>query len=332
MSLAFDRVLVTGGCGFVGRHIVKRMADLGARCVVVDNLSAGKPSGSWPEHLRVQRQGALDEHHVDIRDYMISHEPDFDVIFHCAAVVGGRMMIDGDPLKVATDLAIDADFFNWVVRGRQPRQVVYFSSSAAYPVSLQESGTSVALEEGAIDLDSSIGSPDMTYGWAKLTGEFLARFAAERYGLKVACYRPFSGYGEDQDFSYPFPSIIRRVLLREDPLVIWGSGNQLRDFIYIEDVVDAVLATMQVMPSGDVLNLGSGVGTSFRELAALACKTFGHEARIINDPSKPEGVYARVADVQKLGRYYTPTTSLQRGVEIVYESLARLNAAGDHRR
>jgi len=78
---------------------------------------------------------------------------------------------------------------------------------------------------------------------AKLSGEYLAGFAAKEYGLDVIVYRPFSGYGEDQDLTYPFPSIVRRAVRRESPFVVWGSGKQLRDFIHIDDVVEAVFVT-----------------------------------------------------------------------------------------
>ena len=121
------------------------------------------------------------------------------------------MTIEGDPLKVATDLAIDAMLFNWVVKEKLiPRKLLYFSSSAAYPIKEQTSSNNRLLSENMIDLNKKIELPDMTYGWAKLTGEYLAQFAAEKYGLNVVIYRPFSGYGEDQDFTYPFPSVIRR--------------------------------------------------------------------------------------------------------------------------
>jgi GDP-L-fucose synthase len=180
-----------------------------------------------------------------------------------------------------------------------------------------------------IDFDRKLELPDMTYGWSKLTGEFLAGFATERYGLDVLIYRPFSGYGEDQDFTYPFPSVIRRVGRRESPIVIWGSGEQFRDFIYIDDVVEAVFASYDKLRPGEALNLGTGVGTSFRQLAELACKVIGHEAEVVNDASKPEGVFARVANPDRMFGYYRPETSLERGIEIVlaYQQQAGLLGA-----
>jgi len=314
--------LVTGGCGFVGRHFVNWLLRHGYQVTVVDNLSTGLAPEAWPAHLRISggHESSVTFQLADFRDYAKEASPDFDLIAHFAAVVGGRLTIDGDPLSVATDLAIDATLFNWVVKQRpMPRKVLYFSSSAAYPISEQTPDNNYPLYEGLIDFDGKLGLPDMTYGWSKLTGEFLARHAAEKYGLDVVVYRPFSGYGEDQDFTYPFPGIIRRVAQGESPIVVWGSGDQLRDFIYIEDVIEAVFATADRLQPGEALNLGSGEGTSFRQLAQLACEVIGHEAQIVNDASKPEGVFARVGNCERMFQYYRPVTSLRRGVELAYD-------------
>jgi GDP-L-fucose synthase len=310
---------VTGGCGFVGRHFVVALLERGYHVTVVDDLSTGVRPELWPGHLqrRISLPDRMTFQHADFREYARDTTANFDLIVHLAAVVGGRLTIEGDPLRVATDLAIDAALFNWVVRARPlPRKVLYFSSSAAYPISEQRATGHRPLNEDLISFDNTLGVPDMTYGWSKLSGEYLARHAAKTYGLNVVVYRPFSGYGEDQDYTYPFPSIVRRVLSGESPIVIWGSGDQLRDFIYIEDVVEAVFATFEELSPGEALNLGSGVGTSFRALAEQCCEVLDHHAAVVSDPSKPEGVFARVADCTRLFKRYRPSTTLAEGIEI----------------
>ncbi len=159
----------------------------------------------------------------------------------------------------------------------------------------------------------------MTYGWSKLTGEFLAGFAVQKYGLDVTIYRLFLGYGEDQDLAYPFPSIVRRVTQRETPIVVWGSGEQSRDFIHVDDAIEASLTAKDILRPGDALNLGSGEGTSFRRLAELTCDVLGHKAPIVNDASKPEGVFARVGDCRRMLEIYTPKVSLVEGIRRTYE-------------
>lgn len=223
-----QRALVSGGCGFVGRHFVRALLDRGYSVTVVDDLSSGIEPKDWPAMSRVaesERQRFV-FHKADFRDYTRTTSADFDLILHLAAVVGGRLVIEGDPLAVATDLAIDATLFNWAVRSNPLlRKVIYFSSSAVYPIDLQTRERHQSLSEDLLTFQGSIGIPDMTYGWSKLSGEFLAHHAVATYGLDVAIYRPFSGYGEDQDLSYPFPRIVQRVVRKEDPLVVWGSGD-----------------------------------------------------------------------------------------------------------
>lgn len=316
------RALVSGGCGFVGRHFVRALLDRDYAVTVVDDLSSGLAPHVWPSSQRVsdEEQRYFTFHHADFRDYTRSTSADFDLILHLAAVVGGRLVIEGDPLSVATDLAIDATLFNWAVRAKPlPRKLVYFSSSAVYPINLQTRENHQRLPEELLSFRDSIGVPDMTYGWSKLSGEFLAHHAADTYGLNVVIYRPFSGYGEDQDLSYPFPRIVQRVVQKESPLVVWGSGDQVRDFLHIDDVVGAVFATCDRLQPAEALNLGSGVATSFRELATMAARIGGHSAPVINDPSKPEGVFWRVGQCDRMLDQWQPRVSLESGIERALE-------------
>lgn len=311
-----NNVLITGGAGFVGKHFVKRLLADGCRVTVIDNLcsTGSRFPDEHPNLICIK---------LDCRTFFANSSLcEFDTVIHLAAVVGGRLKIDGDPLAVATDLAIDADLFNWLSRVPKKPKLLYFSSSAAYPISAQTSPFSQSLSESLVDWDSAIvQKPDLTYGWAKLTGEYLAGFAARQYGLDVKIYRPFSGYGPGQSFDYPFPSIMRRVMNGENPVTVWGSGDQLRDFIYIDDVVDAVLETKDRLAPGDPLNLGSGVGVSFKELALRTAHVLGREITVVNDPTKPEGVFARVADVAKMSRFYTLKIPLEEGIRRVAEGL-----------
>jgi nucleoside-diphosphate-sugar epimerase len=93
----------------------------------------------------------------------------------------------------------------------------------------------------------------------------------------------------------------------------------MRDFIYIGDVVEAVSSSMNFLAPAAALNLGTGIGTSFRGLAEAACKTLGHDAEVVNDASKPEGVFARVGDCTNMVRFYQPKVTLAQGISIVYE-------------
>lgn len=313
--------LVTGGCGFVGRHFTHRLALLGYEVWVVDNLASSgalHPS-AWPLHLRCQ----LQFFNVDVREFFdtIPKDQFFDLVIHLAAIVEGRATIETNPLAVAEDLAIDAMFFKWVTSLEHlPGKVVYFSSSAAYPIALQTIESPHTLHEMAFQFSHSMpkdlwmGLPDLTYGWAKMTGEYLACIAYKHYGLNVVCYRPFSGYGEDQHPSYPFPAILSRIVKGDDPVEIWSDS--VRDFIYIEDVVDCVLCTMYKVSDGSAVNIGTGIATSFSSLAQAMAGAVDRSVSVRIADSKPQGVYYRVADTRRLASLgYKATTSVEQGIQ-----------------
>jgi len=133
------------------------------------------------------------------------------------------------------------------------------------------------------------------------------------------CYRPFSGYGEDQDKTYPFPSICKRALENRgaSQLQVWGSGQQMRDFIHIEDCVKGVLATKDQIRNGAAVNLSTGVFTTFIALATRAAQLIGYAPEVTGMSEKPEGVFARGGDTalqRRLG--FIPTVTLDAGISM----------------
>lgn len=300
------KILITGGAGFVGRHFCKYFLEQGDEVHCVDSvvpLTGGIdiPAG-WPlfDPREYRRFHFFKE---DCRSYFErtpQAKSEFDYALHLAAMVGGREMIENNPLAVAEDLSIDAAYWQWA-RTARPGKTLCFSSSAAYPIKLQRKEHHVLLKESMIDFAADLGVPDMSYGWAKLTHEFLARLAYEKHGIKSVTYRPFSGYGEDQDPAYPFPSICKRVLDNQGAsrLMVWGSGDQMRDFIHIDDCVRGVIATMDRIEDGSAVNLSTAILTSFKQFAAMAAKLVGYEPEVVGTSNKPEGVFARGGDTAK---------------------------------
>jgi len=317
------KVLVTGGCGFVGRHFARYYLNAGDVVTAVDDLSAGIEPARWRFKSDSRFRHNLKFVHSDVRNFFKLYKPDeFDLIIHCAAVVGGRLKIDGDPLAVATDLSIDSQFFDWVVRARSKPKVIYFSSSAVYPLDRQTRESNCELFEALVDTNAlEWRKPDMTYGFVKFAGEYLCQFAAQNYGLDVKIYRPFGGYGEDQSLDYPFPSIVRRVTSGENPVVVWGSGEQMRDFVHIDDVVDCVVRTMDSLQPGETLNIGTGIRTSFKQLARMVAQRAGKNLKVVNDVDKPEGVFCRVAGTRRLNQLWQPSISLERGIDRMLSGL-----------
>lgn len=290
------RVLITGHRGFIGRHLRAECYMRGYSVIGIDT-DAGPMS-------------------QDCRHFFRTDEDDrFDLAFHCAATVGGRETIDGDPLGVATNLSLDAEMFNWAMRTK-PGRVVYFSSSAAYPIDLQDDwATCRPLAERDIRGGAlNIGRPDQTYGWAKLTGEMLASLV-NASGVPVHVFRPFSGYGTDQDSVYPFRAFLDRARARKNPFEIWGDGMQTRDFIHVDDIVAAVFAAIEQDVRGPV-NLCTGVSTTFTALAEMICGTVGYKPAITYLRDKPVGVQYRVGDPLRQLAFYRPRISLLEGIRL----------------
>jgi nucleoside-diphosphate-sugar epimerase len=277
------KILITGHKGFVGRNFVKALPD--SEITGID-LKDGN----------------------DCRDFFKTDTQQFDLVIHLAAIVGGRATIEGEPLSVATDLSIDAEFFNWVQRTK-PINTVYFSSSAAYPIEMQKAHSRYRLTEYHITLNA-VMNPDLTYGWAKLTGEYLAQFVTD---TNLFVFRPFSGYGSDQDADYPFPSFIDRARAGVEVFDIWGDGEQVRDFIHIEDIVQAVLWHVQTGYTG-TWNLCSGVPTSFNDLAQMVCQEAGISPMFNHIVTAPVGVAYRVGNPYVSHHYFKPQITLREGI------------------
>lgn len=299
--------LVTGDAGFIGRHMVDELLRRGYQVTGIDiryvNVNLDIRKGSYA-HIT-----------IDCRKFFEKYVDQFDLVVHCAALVGGRKMIENQPLKIAVDLEIDSAMFRWAVQTQQPR-VVYYSSSAAYPTRFQNGKPPRLSSENMINAgrygEWLIGRPDMSYGWAKLTGEYLASLAAAK-GVRVHVFRPFSGYGSDQDFDYPFPSFIRRAAERADPFVIWGDGLQVRDWIHVDDVIAGTLAIVDQDVSGPV-NLCTGEGVNFRQLQRLVCNAVGYSPEIEFRTSEPSGVQYRVGDPTLMHSYYKPKVNITNGI------------------
>lgn len=279
------KVLITGSDGLVGRHFARHFA---AHDLTLVDLKT-------------------DRAYNDCRRLFAEGTARYDLVIHGAAVVGGRTMIEGSPFRLAAeDLSIDAEMWRWALRTK-PHHIVYFSSSAAYPVHLQ-AAPGHRLTEDDIDLDH-LATPDETYGWVKLTGELMARKAWQE-GLRVHVFRPFSGYAKDQDLDYPWPSFLQRAMSKASPFEIWGDGTQVRDWIHLDDIVRAVESAVVNDIAGPV-NLCTGIATPFNELAETMMRLVGYEAPIKHLPDQPRGVLYRVGNPEKLHTFYTPRISVE---------------------
>lgn len=288
------KVLITGSAGFVGKHFVKKLQGHTLTCI---DIKEGNDAG----------------------EFFRNDNTKFDLVIHLAATVGGRKVIDLAPHRLFNNFNLDSELFQWALKTK-PTKIVYYSSSAAYPMELQGdwgigphegAPNRRALKEDDINLDDVRNPDPSVYGWSKLTGEQLARWTA-RQGLNIWIFRPFSGYSELQDLDYPFPAFIARAKRKEDPFEIWGDGNQVRDWIHIDDIVDATLTALEYPPG--IINLSTGRPMSFNEFATILYTMVGYKPEIKHRLEAPVGVRYRVGDPTNMNKIYTAKISLEEGI------------------
>lgn len=283
------RALVTGSSGFIGSHFTRHLRENGYSVLEVD----------------VRRHHAAP---IDCRRFFHVDRQHFDLVIHAAAVIPHLESRGLNSMPVAGNLEIDASMFQWAMK-TMPTKVVYFSSSAAYPIDLNHPKR--PLHEDDIDLDD-LRQPDGMYGFYKLAGEVQAR-EARRQGLYVLVVRPQTGYGEGQTIDYPIPAMVQRALHQEDPFTIWGSGNQVRDPVHVDDIIGAVMAMLDIEFQGPV-NIGGGLPWTLRDMAELICHEAGYQPELEFLTDKPEGSPARYADTTLMNKFYWPSVDLEEGV------------------
>lgn len=304
------KVLITGASGFLGSWFLNHF------------VREGMGTDVWSVDIKPHPTG-LPVDVQDMGDWLHDFDEDVDVAFHFAAPVGGRVKIENDPMYNADAFRLDSEFFRWAVK--HAKVAVYPSSSAIYPVSLQSAHNPYLLIEGMISPENpNWSAPDELYGFTKLAGEFMAWKAAEKYGLNTLCIRPFSGYGPGQSEDYPVTAILNRAIRREDPLHVWG-GKQTRDFVYVTDIVDATIKRLEAGVTGyEVMNIASGAGVSFEQIAQNAARIVGYEPEIALDEGMPMGVMHRRGDPGRMNRIHHLEVGLLQGLRWTMESLQKI--------
>jgi nucleoside-diphosphate-sugar epimerase len=283
--------LVTGGLSFIGSHLVEQLLTRGAQVRVVDDMSSGRL-----EYLRSD----IDEQNVEFlqgdlldQDTVQTAVRGMDVVFHLAADHGGRGYVDLHQAACASNLVLDGNLFAAAHRAGVDR-VVFASSGCVYPNFRQNDPHEV------LYLSEEMAGPpydaDNMYGWAKLMGEMtLAHLARER-GLKAASCRYFTVYGERGKEDHAVIAMIARALIGQDPFVVWGNGEQVRNWTYVGDIVQGTILAAERVDDGSAINLGTMERTRVLDAVKEIMAYTGHSADIELHPEMPTGPMNRVAD------------------------------------
>jgi nucleoside-diphosphate-sugar epimerase len=285
------KTLVTGGASFIGSHLVDALIALGARVRVVDNLSSGKL-----DHIRPHVDaGRVEFTHADLNDPLVADQAvrGMNVVFHLAADHGGRGYVDLHQVACATNLVLDGLVFKACSKASVDK-VVYASSGCVYPNHLQtDPGQILYLTE------NMVGPPydaDNLYGWAKLMAEMTLRAYTEETGMKSANCRFFTVYGDRGHENHAVIAMIARAFVKQDPYVVWGTGEQIRNWTHVSDIVSGMILAAEKIDDGSAVNLGTMERTRVIDAAREVLRHTGHAATIELHPEMPTGPLNRVAD------------------------------------
>lgn len=301
------RCLVTGGAGFIGSNLTAELLRRGARVTVLDNFATGA-TGNLPQDERLH-----------VREGDVAFEPgvadlvgDADYVFHLAAQVGNIKSIERPGPDAATNVLGTVRLLE-ACRGTAVRKFVYSSSSAIF-------GEAVTLP---IDETHPV-NPASFYALSKLTGERYARLAAEIWNVPAVCLRYFNVFGEPMapnEYSGVIWTFFDR-LRRRLPLTIYGDGSQVRDFVFVSDVVRANLLAGERAKPGSVYNVGTGVATSILDLARTMVAMTGVPSEIVFGDFRAGEVRRSVADIGRARAElaYEPRHDLARGLGELWQA------------
>jgi nucleoside-diphosphate-sugar epimerase len=315
--------LVTGGASFIGSHLVDTLLKKGADVVVADDFSSGKlenleyplvkkGSDKWELKNLTVYKGDLKD-----RNFTRHVMDDVDIVFHLAALHGGRGYIDTHPAECSSNMILDQLVFEEACKAGIAR-VCFASSACVYPSYLQEkAGSAYLLKENDADpfvRDKAFA--DLEYGWAKLMGEMALKAYHREYGMKTAAVRIFTAYGPRENETHAIVALIAKAFIKMDPYIIWGNGEQDRNFTYVQDIVDALILASEKIEDGSAVNAGRSDRLTINQTIDLVFNLVGWKPKKINcDLTKPQGVASRAADLTIAGKVlgWVPKVSYKDG-------------------
>ena len=328
------KTIVTGGVGFIGSHLVKKLIEDGREVVVIDDLSAGSLENLFDLKLK---SSDFEFKKLDLTDYHQTLEAlkEGETVFHLAARIGGiKFLHDSESaelLALQENLAIDSNVFRACLE-RKIKKIIYPSSSAVYPLDRQYSFGTVFSEKD-LPLESKVKdpkfrfkmaiNPDGGYGLAKLLAEIQLNLTKD---AKVGIARIFNVYGENEPIgerAHAIFDLIRKAInCPKEEFTVWGDGNQTRDYVYVSDCVESLIKLEEKISQNSplTLNIGSGKATSIKEIAEKIIKISGKDIKPSYDKNQPAGPLSRTANINRAKELlnWQPKISLEEGLKKTY--------------
>jgi len=317
-----QHVLVTGGAGFIGSHVTRRLLDRGDRVTVLDDFNdfydpAKKRANIAP---LLPRQGfALapgDIRDAELVDKLFSDNA-FDAVIHLAARAGVRPSLR-EPILYEDVNCIGTLRLLEAARHSGPKNFVFGSSSSVYGIN-----TKVPFSE-----TDEVNLPISPYATTKRAGELLCFNYHHLYGLHCSCLRFFTVYGPCQRPEMAIHKFTD-LIARGKTVPLFGDGSSRRDYTYVDDIVDGILASLDLAPGFEIFNLGGAETTALIELVRWIGEDLGIEPKLDFQPEQPGDVPITFADVEKAGRLlgYAPKVPIREGVRRFVEWYRRANPA-----
>lgn len=309
----FRNALVTGGAGFIGSHLSKALLEKKLKVTVVDNLSTGRIE-NIPEDANFIEGDILNTKLM--KNILAEHE--IDIIFHEAAKVSVRDSLTEFPKDAETNVMGTISILRSCLDS-QVRKIIYASSMAVYADS--ENPKPVA-EDYILD-------PISPYGISKLAGEKYLQLLAEEMGISWTVLRYFNTYGLGQQYS-PYVGVLTifiNRLLEGSPLLIYGDGEQRRDFIHVSDIVQANILAMEKDSQNNIFNIGTGTSTSVNELADMISKKIDPAAEIRYVDEHRGELKNSIADITRAKSFlgFLPSKSMKESTDEIIEWIKATN-------
>lgn len=317
------KILVTGGAGFIGSNLVKRLIEQGHEVTAIDNLERGKVD--FVENVK-----SLKLIVCDLTDYETMQQffEDKDVVIHLASKVGGIGVYLDTPYQVMkANMEMDANVLKAILHYKIDTYF-YASSAHIYPKELQMIADSPMIKES----DAYPANPELTYGWAKLIGEKSIEAAlVENDWLKAAIARFIGIYGPNQDYGLETGSVIpvfshRAIKYPEVPFRVWGTGKETRSYCYIDDALDCIEKMIEAMDTKQLVgpyNVGKGERCTIEDIAKTAIEISGKDIQVEWDTNKKTVIWGQWCDVSKVKEElgWEAHISLKDGMTKVYNNI-----------